>query len=336
MSGIRAGRTWRRSVLCMRVAAMLALVAVSPVLEAQQAATVYRIGFVTTGSAGAGMDAFRAGLSRAGYIEGKNVIVQARFANGRQERLPQLVAEVISQKPQVLVVVSTNTALAAKKATSTIPIVFASVFDPVAAGLVASLGRPGGNLTGVAMGVGGEFAGKWVELLKEAVPSLSHAAVLWNSANESSAQAAIAIQAAAGTLRIKLTMLDAGNASQLDSALRTISAERVDGLIIAPDPYFNATRTKLVQFAASRRLPAVYFFRSFADAGGLMAYGANNAESVRAAAQYVDKILKGAKPSELPVDQPTRFDLIINLRTAKALELKIPQSLLVRAHQVIE
>jgi putative ABC transport system substrate-binding protein len=160
--------------------------------------------------------------------------------------------------------------------------------------------------------------------------------VLWNPANASSAQSAESIQAAARALNVRLEMFDAGSASKLDSALTAIAASRVEGIIIAPDPYFNANRAKLVRFAAGRRLPAVYFFRSFADAGGLMAYGANNAESIRTAAKYVDRILKGAKPSELPVDQPTRFDLVINLKTAKTLRLKIPQSLLVRADQLIE
>lgn len=213
---------------------------------------------------------------------------------------------------------------------------FASVFDPVAAGIVASLARPGGNITGAAMGVGGGFGGKWVELLKEAVPGMSRVAVLWNSANRSSAQSAEQIQAAARTLSVRLDMFDAGNATNLDKAFATIGASPAQGIIVAPDPYFNANRQKLVQFAASKRLPAVYFFKSFAEAGGLMAYGANHEDSHRTAAAYVDKILKGAKPADLPVEQPTRFELVINLRTAKALGLKIPQSLLVRADQVID
>lgn len=164
----------------------------------------------------------------------------------------------------------------------------------------------------------------------------SRAAVLWNSANESSVHSAEAIQAGARVLNVKLEMFDAGNAATLDLALTRIAASRTEGIIIAPDPYFNANRTKLVRFAASKRLPAVYFFKSFAEAGGLMAYGANNADSIRMAATYVDRILKGAKPADLPVDQPTRFELVINLRSAKALGLRIPRSLLVRADEVIE
>jgi putative ABC transport system substrate-binding protein len=159
--------------------------------------------------------------------------------------------------------------------------------------------------------------------------------VLWNSGNDSSAQSAEAIRAAAQALNVGLELFDAGNGARLDWALQRIASGRFDGIIIAPDPYFNANRNRIVRFAASRRLPAVYFFRSFAEAGGLMAYGANNAESIRAAARYVGRILKGAKPAELPVDQPTRFELVINLKTAKALGLRIPQSLIVRADQLI-
>jgi len=319
-----------------QLAAAFLVLAASPAAQAQQAPKPYRIGFVTAGFPGTGIDSLRQGLKESGYVEGRNLVIDARFAAGRQEVLASLVGEAVAQKPDVLVVVSTRTALAAKRATSTIPIVFASVFDPVAAGLVASLSRPGGNITGSAMGVGGEFAGKWVELLKEAVPGLKRAAVLWNPANESSAQSAEAIKAAAQRLDVKLELFDAGKAAKLESALEAIASRRFDGMIIAPDPYFNANRTRLVHFAANRRLPAVYFFNSFAEAGGLMAYGANNAESIRAAARHVDRILKGARPAELPVDQPTRFDLVINLKTARVLGLKIPQSLLVRADQVID
>jgi putative tryptophan/tyrosine transport system substrate-binding protein len=316
-------------------AALLALAATGAV-HAQQAQKTYRVGFVTSGSPGTGIDLLRQGLKESGYVEGKNLVIDARFAAARQEQLATLVEQVVAQKPDVIVAVSTRTALAAKRATTTIPVVFASVFDPVAAGLVSSLARPDGNLTGTAMGVGGDFAGKWVELLKEAVPGLSHAAVLWNSGNESSAQSAAAIRNAAQTLNVKLQLFDAGTPTRLDWAMKSIASSRFDGIIIAPDPYFNANRTRLVRFAASQRLPAVYFFRSFAEAGGLMAYGASNAESIRVAAKYVDRILRGARPMELPIDQPTRFDLVINLKTAKALGLKIPQSLLVRADQIIE
>jgi putative tryptophan/tyrosine transport system substrate-binding protein len=313
------------------------LVAAAPAAaQSPPGAKLPRIGYVTTGSpAHPAQDPFRQGLREAGYIEGSNVLVEARYAKGRPDRVTELVAEVLQRDLDVLVVVSTQTALAAKKATTSVPTVFASVFDPVGAGIVASLGRPGGNITGIAMGMGGGFGGKWVELLKEAVPGVGHAAVLWNAANESSAKSTEEIRAAAGTLNVKLDLFDARNAAGLDKAFAAIAASRAQGLIVAPDPSFNANRSKLVQFAAKQRLPAVYFFKSFAEAGGLMAYGANNAASIRAAALYVDKILKGAKPGDLPVEQPTRFDLVINLKTATALGLNIPPSLLVRADEVI-
>ncbi len=238
-------------------------------------------------------------------------------------------------KVDVLVCGSTLTALAAKKATTTVPIVFASVFDPVASGIVASLGRPGGNITGAAIGVGEGFAGKWVELLKEAVPSVSHVAALTNPANPASLGSVREMEAAARTLKVRLDVLDAGNAANLDRALAAIGASAAQGIIVTNDPFFTANRAKLIQFAATKRLPAVYFFKVFADAGSLMAYGANLEDSFRRAAAYVDKILKGAKPADLPIDQPTRFELVINMKTARALGLMIPQSLLVRADEVI-
>lgn len=203
--------------------------------QTQQAEKTHRIGYVSSGSPSQPEeDPFRQGLRDAGYVEGKDIVVEARFARGRQELLPKLVAEVLRLDVDVLVVVSTRTAIAAKEATSTIPIVFASVFDPVAAGLVASLANPGGNITGVAMGVGGGFGGKWVEFLKYAVPGISHAAVLWNSANQSSAQCAEEIQAAARTLGLTLDMFDAGNASELDKALTAIGAGRAQGITSHP------------------------------------------------------------------------------------------------------
>jgi putative tryptophan/tyrosine transport system substrate-binding protein len=318
------------------IAAAVLTLAGSVAAQPQQAATVYRIGFVVAGSPGSTTDAFRQALGQLGYVEGKNVVIEARFAEGRQERLPALVAEVIRLKVDVLVVGSTLSAIAAKKATTTIPIVFASLFDPVGAGVVASLAHPGGNITGAAVGVASGFGGKWMELLKEAVPGISHVAVLWNSANPASAQSVQEIQVAARTLSVKFDRFDAGSATALDRALAAISASGAQGIIVAPDPFFTPNRAKLVRFAASKRLPAIYFFRLFADDGGLIAYGASSAESYRSAARQVDKILKGAKPGDLPVEQPTKFELVINLKAAKALGLTIPPSLLLRADQVIE
>jgi putative ABC transport system substrate-binding protein len=305
-------------------------------VEAQPAARVYRIGFVSPISPGPTIDAFRQGLKEVGYVEGKNVIVEARFAEGRSERLPVLIAELIRLKVDVLVVGSTGGALAAKKATTTVPIVFTGLIDPVAAGIVASLARPGGNITGVTFGIGGSgFAGKWLELLKEAIPSVSHVAVLSNSASPFTALLVEEIRGAGRTLKVKLDVIDAGNATDLDRAFAAIGASGAQAIIVVNDPLFVASRAKLVEFAASKRLPTMYFIRLFADAGGLMAYGGSLEDSYRRAATYVDKILKGAKPADLPVEQPTKFELVINLKTAKALGLTISPSLLARADEVI-
>ena len=328
--------TTRRQVVFGGAAAWLVL----PALVAGQPSrrsTVPRIGFVSAGSPNPpGQDPFLRGLREAGYVDGIDVVVDARYARGQQEQVPRLVAEAIRQKVDVLVVVSTSTAVAAKQATSTIPIVFTSVFDPVAAGLVPSLTRPGGNVTGVAMGVGGGFGGKWLELLRELVPDLSRAAVLWNSRNRSSAQSADEIQAAARRVNVRLAMVDAGIHPGLDQALGAIAASRPQGMIVAPDPSFNAGRSTIVRFAADQKLPAVYFFAAFVEAGGLAAYGANNDDAIRAAATYVDRILKGAKPGDLPVEQPTRFELAINLAAARGLGRNVPQALIVRADRIVE
>ena len=309
--------------------------------QAQQAARVYRIGHVSPTSPpttpSTPFNSFRQALRELGYIEGQNVIIEERYAEGRSERLPELVAELIRLKVDVLVTGSTVSALAAKRATTTVPIVFATAFDPVATGIVGSLARPGGNVTGMAMGVGGSgFGGKWVALLKDAIPNLSHAAVLWNSANPASAPMVREAQAAARTLKVKLDLLDAGDPTNLDRAFAAISASGAQGIIVTNDPFFNASLAKLAQFAASKRVPAVHFSKQFVDAGGLMAYGASFEDSWRRAATYVDKILKGANPADLPVAQPTKFELVINLKAARAIGLTIPPSLLLRADQVIE
>jgi putative ABC transport system substrate-binding protein len=322
--------------IVVRLAIAVLLLAGSVAVHAQQAARVYRIGFVSLTS-DASFGAFRQGLRELGYVEGKNVIVEARFAEGRFERLPGLVAELIWLKVDVLLAGSPAGAVAAKKASTTVPIVFAGVGDPVSSGIVASLARPGGDITGVASGVGGPaFGEKWLELLKEALPGVSQVAVLANRSNPSNSPYLKGVEAAAQTLKVKLDILDAGNATELDRALAAIGASGAEAIIVTNDPFLFAKRAALVQFAASKRLPAMYFFKLFADAGGLMSYGASLEESYRRAATYVDKILKGAKPGDLPIEQPTRFELAINMKTARALGLRIPQSLLLRADHIIE
>jgi putative ABC transport system substrate-binding protein len=306
---------------------------------AQQTPRVYRIGFVSPTSSGPASDAFRQGLRDAGYVEGENVVIEARFAEGHQERLPELVREVLRLKVDVLVAAAGSAALAAKQTTTTVPIVFAGVSDPVALGLVASLARPGGNITGATAGVDGRIAGKLPGLLKDTVPHVSHVAVLWNSksTNWSSAKESVKeIDAAARARTMKLDWFDAADAAELDRAFAAIATSRAQGIIVIADPFFFVNRVKLVRFAASKRLPAAYFFKAFADAGGLMSYGPSLEESFRRAARYVDKILKGAKPADLPIEQSTTFELAINLKTARTLGLTIPQSMLHRANHVID
>jgi putative ABC transport system substrate-binding protein len=328
---------WR---LAVRVPAIfvvaLGMLVVVMSAEAQRMGRVYRIGFVSPTSPGPTSLAFRQGLRELGYVEGQNVIIETRFAEGRPERFPELLAEAIGLKVDVLVIGSSLGALAAKRATATIPIVFAGLIDPVAAGIVASFARPGGNITGVTFGIGGEgFGGKWVELLKEVAPDLSHVAPLVNASNPASVPLVPEMQSAAQTLKVRLDVFDAGNLTTLDTAFSAISAARARGLIVTSDPFFFTNRAKLIQFAASKRLPAVYFTNDFVDVGGLMSYGSSVTDSYRQAATYVDKILRGAKPAELPIERPTQFKLVINLKTAKALGLTIPQSVLMRADEVI-
>lgn len=306
------------------------------VAGAQRAERVYRIGFVSPTSPGARNIAFLHGLRDLGYVEGQNISVELRFAEGQPERIPGLLDELIRLKVDVLVVGATIGASAAKKATATIPIVFAGSSDPVAGGIVAILARPGGNITGVSLAYGDGFAGKWLELLKEAAPNVSHFAALWSSSNAAAAKFVKELQVAARVLNASLDVHQAANLPELDDALAAIGRSGARSLIVTPSPFAATQRDKLVQFAASTGLPAMYFADDFADAGGLMSYGPSIDDAYRRAAVYVDKILKGAKPGDLAVEQPTRFELTINLRTARALKLKIPQSVLLRADRIIE
>jgi putative ABC transport system substrate-binding protein len=270
-------------------------------------------------------------------VEGQSVIVEQRFAQGRSERLPELVDELIKRKVDVLVVGSSLGALAAKRATTTVPIVFAGLIDPVAPGIVTSLARPGGNITGATFGIGGAgVAGKYVELLREAAPGTAYIAALWNSVSPHSAPLVREMQNAARALHVRLEEHDAGTATKLEAALAAIGRSGARGLIVSNDPFFFVQRGKLVQFAKGKRLPALYFAKEFVEAGGLMSYGPSLADSYRRAAKYVDKILKGEKPADLPIDQPTRFELVINRATARDFKLTIPPSLLARADEIIE
>jgi putative ABC transport system substrate-binding protein len=280
-------------------------------------------------------DAFRQGMTEHGYVDGQNVILEQRWAEGRSERFPELVSEVIGLKADVIVAVSLPAAFAAKNATSTLPIVFIAS-DPLGSGLVASLARPGGNLTGLSLFLGDEFSSKWLELLREAVPTASRVGVLWNPVNPASKHYVAVLQDAAQKLGVMLQPHAISDPGQLDGAFATLAAERADAVVVVVDPLTVRYRERIVGLALKNRLPAMYGFREFVDAGGLMAYGVNIPDLCRRAAVYVDKILKGANPSDLPVEQPTKFELIINAKTAKALGLTFPQTLLVSANEVIE
>jgi putative ABC transport system substrate-binding protein len=321
----------RRQLLIAAGAAGVAFAA-----RAQETARVYRIGFVSPFAPAPSIKAFRQGLRELGYVEGKNLVLEQRYAEGKIERLPGLFAELLRLKIDVLMVGSTPGAIAAKKEVTTIPVVFGGVWDPVGAGIVASLARPGGNITGASNAVGGlGFTGKCLELLKEVAPGLSLVAVLLGS-HPLSAQFAGEVQLAARPLNLKSEVFDATSAVGLEKALAAIGASGAHGIFVAPDPFLTASSDAIARFALSRRLPALHFSSRYADAGGLMSYGASLDDSYRRAARHVDRILKGANPAELPVDQPTTFELVINLKSARAMGLTIPRSMLLRADRVIE
>jgi putative ABC transport system substrate-binding protein len=308
--------------------------------EAQQAAKVARIGYLT-GNLTTGLhlhEAFRQGLRDLGYVEGRNVVIEYRSAEGKYERLPALAAELVALKVDVIVVTSTPAALAAKQATRTIPIVLAWAGDPVGSGLVTSLARPGGNVTGLSV-LAPELVGKRLELLKQAVPGVNRVAVLWHPgdyAERTDKDMLKEADVAARALGVRLQFVEARGPEDFDRAFSDMTRARADAVTVQSTNVFFIERRRLVDLAAKNRLPAMYLTREFVDAGGLMAYGPNVADLFRRAATYVDKILKGAKPGDLPVEQPTKFELVINLRTAKALGLTIPQSLLGRADEIIQ
>ena len=280
-------------------------------------------------------DAFREGLRELGYTEGQNVRIEERWADGRPERFPDLVTDLLKLRVDVIVAASNLGAMAAKKATTSVPIVFVGASDPVGAGLVESLARPGGNVTGLSLAFEEGFAGKWVELLKEAVPRASRVAVLSDQA--SLVRGSLRdMETAATALGVKLYEIGVQEASEFEGAFATMARDGAGGLIVWTSPLTLRYRAPIVQLAATRHLPAMYGFGEFARVGGLMAYGPSVREMFRRAAAYVGRILKGAKPADLPVEQPTTFELVINLKTAKALGLTIPPSLRARADQVIQ
>src|ERR1700730_16153042 len=307
--------------------------------EAQPAGKVPRIGFLSVTSPSDRpplLDAFRQGLRELGWVEGQNIVIDYRYAEDRVDRLPGLAAELVRLKVDLIVSWGTQGVTAAKDATETIPVVMIAVRDPVGTGLIASLVRPGGNVTGVSGYAGLEIVAKQLVLLKETVPKIRRVAILSNPANAYHQLAIREVNVAARSLGVQLQLLEARGPNEFDGAFAAMAKERVGALLVLSDAVLNSHRTRLADLAARSRLPAAYGVRESVEAGGLMSYGPSFLDLFRRAATYVDKILKGARPGDLPVEQPTKFELVINLKTAKALGLTIPPSLLQRADQVIE
>ena len=306
--------------------------------RAQQAGKVYRIGILEMTSAtlnAANVYALRAGLQQLGYVEGQNLVIEYRSADGRDDRFPGLARELLALKVDVIVTRGTPAAIAAKNATSTIPVVMAASGDPVGTGLVTSLSRPGGNITGLSAIVG-ELAPKRLELVREIVPALGRIAVLANMSNDAIRRDWGEIETAARSLGVQSQLLDLRKSDALGPMFDDATARRVDALVVVIDDITLTNQQRIVDLAMRHRLPAIYSAREFVDAGGLMSYGVSYPDLYRRAATYVDKILKGNKPDDLPVEQPTKLELVINLKTARALGLTVPQTLLVAADELIE
>jgi putative ABC transport system substrate-binding protein len=324
----------RRDLLFLLGAAALA----PRVARAQAPATVRRIGIlshVSPSDTAPWHEAFRQGLRDLGWVEGKTISIEYRYAEGRNDRLPELAADLVRLKVDVIVASVLTTATAAQKATRAIPIVVAAGGDPVAGGLVESLARPGGNVTGLSQ-MAPEMAGKRLELLKEMVPKLSRVAVLWDPQGIGSTLNWKEIQLPARQLGIQLQSLEVRSPGDFDKAFEAAIKARAGALFLTGAPVITTNLDRIAGLAAKSRLPSIFQFTEFADAGGLVAYGPDRSDMFRRAAVFVDKILKGAKPGDLPIDQATRFELVINMKTAKELGIKIPQSVLVRADRVIE
>jgi len=314
------------------------LLAIPCIADAQQPLKIARIGYLASSLAGGPHlpEAFRQALRDLGYVEGHNVVIEYRDAEGKLEPLPTLAAELVALKVDVIVAASILPALAAKQATRTLPIVFATAGDPVTTGLVTSLARPGGNVTGLS-NLNPELVGKRLEQLKQAVPGVSHVAVLWHPGFLGEREEKEMLKEAEVTARalgVRLQFVEARGPADFDRAFSEMTKARAGALTVLGSTMFLIERRRLVDLAAKNRLPAVYAQREFVDAGGLMSYGPNLADLFRRAATYVDKILKGAEPGDLPVEQPTKFELVINLKTTKALGLTIPQSLRVQAELI--
>ena len=312
------------------------LVAAPIAVEAQQARKVPRIGYLSPVSVDApGHVVFRQSLRELGYVEGRSVTFQERFADGHPDRMPALAVELVRQEVDIIVAASPPAIRAAREATQKIPIVMITGDDPVQSGFVTSLARPGGNITGVTFLLVDLFA-KNMELLKQLLPGLRRVAFLWDPTMPTTTEDLSKVEAAARTLGLNLQVVAARGMTGYDGAFAAMVKEHAEALVVAGSPTFIQDRRTIIRLAATHRLPATYGFREDPEAGGLISYGPRQEDSVRLAAKYVDRILKGAKPADLPVEQPTKFELVINLKTAKALGLTIPPSLLARADELIQ
>lgn len=306
--------------------------------QAQQTGTVYRIGFL--GNSTAALEAnlvgpFREGLRELGYVEGRNVLIEYRWAEGKYDRFPTLVAELLARKVAVIVTAGTPATLAVMKATTTVPLVMAAVGDPVGTGIVPSLNHPGGNITGLTA-ISTEMDAKRLELLREVVPTVSYIAVLWNATSPLQVLDEKQVQAAAQVLRMRVLSLGVKTEEEIKSALALITRERPDALLVLADRLLLHHRALIMDFAIRHRLPGVHPYRELVEAGGLMSFGPSYADMHKRAAYFVDRILKGEKPGDLPVERPRTFELVINLKVAKALGLTIPQSVLLRGTEIIQ
>ena len=327
----------RKVLTVFALSAAVALHGAAPAGHAQQAPKAARVGVLAGGGSlfDAGLETFRQRLRELGYALDKNLTLVVRSAEGRTDHLRELAAEIIQLRPDVIVVQGNAAVVALKQATTTTPIVMANVGDPVASGFVASLARPAGNITGLSNMAEG-VSHKWVEMLKEVTPKVTRIAVLWDSRNTPHVTMWREIQVAGHALGVTPLAWEARGSDEIERAFSAMASERIGALIVLPYPVAGQNRRLIVDLAAKHRLPTMYPFREFPEAGSLMSYGPGNADLYRRAADYVDKILKGAKPADLPVEQPVKFELIINRKTAKTLGLTIPQSLLARANEIIE
>jgi putative tryptophan/tyrosine transport system substrate-binding protein len=302
--------------------------------DAQQTKKVPRIGYQGAGSNDENEEAFREGLRELGYVEGQNIVIEWRFAEGKPDQVPRNAAELVRLKVDVIVTGGPTDTRAAKGATSTIPVVMTNESDPVGTGLVASLSRPGGNITGLAT-LSAELDGKRLELLKETLPRLSHVVALQGPGTQRSAVTLKETEVVARSLGLKLQFQEVKEPDDLNRAMEAITKARTGALIVTGGPFGSGIRKRIVEFAAKSRLPAIYYRREFVEDGGLMSYATNRNDLARRAAVFVDKILKGAKPADIPVEQPTKFELVINLKAAKQIALTVPPNVLARADKVI-